>query len=263
MLIAIITIFGMFSIELLLLQWLRPWVTIPLKLTVIFSNNLRSYRFIFGMSKLCYSLKFHNYYNVYIHSWQWGKTPTLFYFTNITPTFFFFFFNGTFLIENSWPLSLNSITYTFVYLHVLLVPYMQSYVYWTKTFSKTFYISTHCDFNHQWVSCSRGVGTNLEVVRRGRGCDPQRGSKGRSPWWGPAVFKNLNHNLYSKLIWDYYKMGCVILTRKLFNLPIRQSWRCISTVLYLINAPPLINAPLTYFQIKLGKMPKFLYSVSL
>ena len=35
------------------------------------------------------------------------------------------------------------------------------------------------------------------------------------------------------------------------------------TVLSLINAPPLINAPLTYFQIKLGKMPKFLYGVSL
>ena len=58
------------------------------------------------------------------------------------------------------------------------------------------------------------------------GCDPQRGSKGQSPWWGsrgetpwkPALLKNLNHNLYSKLIWDYYKMGCVILTRKLFNL---------------------------------------------
>ena len=37
----------------------------------------------------------------------------------------------------------------------------------------------------------------------------------------------------------------------------------IVTVLSLINAPPLINAPLTYFQIKLGKMPKFLYGVSL
>ena len=36
----------------------------------------------------------------------------------------------------------------------------------------------------------------------------------------------------------------------------------IYTVLSL-NAPPLINAPLTYFQIKLGKMPKFLYGVSL
>ena len=35
------------------------------------------------------------------------------------------------------------------------------------------------------------------------------------------------------------------------------------TVLSLINAPPLINAPLTYFQIKLGKMPKFLYDASL
>ena len=34
------------------------------------------------------------------------------------------------------------------------------------------------------------------------------------------------------------------------------------TALSLINAPPLINAPLTYFQIKLGKMPKFLYGVS-
>ena len=59
------------------------------------------------------------------------------------------------------------------------------------------------------------------------GCDPQRGSKGQRPWWGsggeapwkPALLKNLNHNLYSKLIWDYYKMGCVILTGKLFNLP--------------------------------------------
>ena len=35
------------------------------------------------------------------------------------------------------------------------------------------------------------------------------------------------------------------------------------TVLSLINAPPLINAPLTYFQIKLGNMPIFLYGVSL
>ena len=68
------------------------------------------------------------------------------------------------------------------------------------------------------------------------GCHPQRGSKGQSSWWGsggeapwkPALFQNLNYNLYSKLIWDYYKMGCVILTRKLFNLPICQSWRCIS-----------------------------------
>ena len=65
----------------------------------------------------------------------------------------------------------------------------------------------------------------------GLGCDPQRGSKGQSPWWGsggkapwkPVLKKKLNHNLYSKLIWDYYKMGCVILTRKLFNLPIRVS----------------------------------------
>ena len=40
---------------------------------------------------------------------------------------------------------------------------------------------------------------------------PRGGSKGQSPWWGsggkapwkPALFKNLNHNLYSKLIWDY------------------------------------------------------------
>ena len=41
-------------------------------------------------------------------------------------------------------------------------------------------------------------------------------------------------------------------------------WTCaICTVLSLINAPPLINAPLTYFQIKLGKIPKFLYGVSL
>ena len=45
------------------------------------------------------------------------------------------------------------------------------------------------------------------------------GVRGEDPW-KPALFKNLNHNLYSKLIWDYYKMGCVILTRKLFNLPI-------------------------------------------
>ena len=57
------------------------------------------------------------------------------------------------------------------------------------------------------------------------GCDPQRGSKRQSPWWGsgseapwkPALFKNSNHNLYSKLIWDYYKIGCVISTYKFAN----------------------------------------------
>ena len=51
----------------------------------------------------------------------------------------------------------------------------------------------------------RGVRTNLEVVQPGRGsegCDPQRGSKGQSPFapWKPALFKNLNHNLYNKLL---------------------------------------------------------------
>ena len=59
------------------------------------------------------------------------------------------------------------------------------------------------------------------MASTGSGGDPQRGSKGQSPWWGsggkapwkPALLKKLNHNLYSKLIWDYYKMGCVILTR--------------------------------------------------
>ena len=96
------------------------------------------------------------------------------------------------------------------------------------------------------------------------GCDPQRGSKGQSPWWGsggkvpwkPALFKNLNHNLYSKLTWDYNTKGlcdiitwdyntkglCDIITWdyntkglcdinkkvvQLTNSPIRQSWRCI------------------------------------
>ena len=37
------------------------------------------------------------------------------------------------------------------------------------------------------------------------------GSGGEAPW-KPALFKNLNHNLYGKLIWDYYKIGCVIFT---------------------------------------------------
>ena len=50
------------------------------------------------------------------------------------------------------------------------------------------------------------------------GYDPQGGSKGQSPWSGgeapwKLAFKkklnpNLNLNLYSKLIWDYYKMDC-------------------------------------------------------
>ena len=43
---------------------------------------------------------------------------------------------------------------------------------------------------------------------------------------------------------------------------LRLLWK-IHTVLFPINAPPLINAPLTYFPIKLGKMPKFPYGVSL
>ena len=48
-------------------------------------------------------------------------------------------------------------------------------------------------------------------------------------------------------------------------IPLPMMWILLTkpTVLSVINAPPLINAPLTYFQIKLGKMPKFLYGVSL
>ena len=164
-------------------------------------------------------------------------------------------------------------TNLFLYLSPSYLPHFKAYL----LLYKMEYFDCHSSLLHDFIIETRGVGTNLGVVRPGRGSggvtpsgDPR--GKGQSPWWGsggkgpwkPVLLKNLNHNLYSKLIWDYYKMGCVILTRKLFNLPIRLFPLFFVFFFFFFNAEkwcgrPAVAVPTPLLSTKVSSMSQILH----
>ena len=101
---------------------------------------------------------------------------------------------------------------------------------------------------------------------------PKTWTKGHWPLdnlWPHVCWGHMCDSIQESLCWSPMTIHqCMwiqwsILQNTTYTLHTIHTTYILRTVLSLINAPPLINAPLTYFQIKLGKMPKFLYDVSL